>query len=92
MSNIRVPVMPEPAHRGPTGTGSYFDACTLEQLAARDAQWLEMVGPLAEAVEAAFACGMIPTTSAKEGGAARHSQQVRVADNLRATLSAITKD
>lgn len=33
-SNIRVPVMPEPAHRGPTGTGSYFDAYTAEQVAA----------------------------------------------------------
>lgn len=72
-----------------------FDAVpvyTAEQLAARDAQWLEKVGPLAEAVEAAFACGMIPTTSANEGGAAKHSQQVRVADNLRAALAAITKD
>jgi hypothetical protein len=123
MSNIRVPVMPEPfwhavvsrtapiidkAIRRADVAQEYADKAeenyghvvdievkqlfTAEQVAALNAEWLEKVGPLAEAVEAAFACGMIPTTSAKEGGAARHSQQVRVADNLRAALSAITKD
>jgi hypothetical protein len=97
MSNIKPPPMPEPDvlfvdGKDEWGYDSYGSAHSTEQLAARDAQWLEKVGPLAEAVEAAFACGMIPTTSASEGGAAKHSQQVRVADNLRAALAAITKD
>jgi len=37
-------------------------------------------------LQAAFDCGMVPITSAKEGGAARFSEQVRVADRMRAAL------
>jgi hypothetical protein len=36
-----------------------------------------------EALEAAVACGMVPVSSAEEGGAAKFSEQVRVADTIR---------
>lgn len=39
------------------------------------------------AIEAAIDCGMVPSTSAKEGGAAKHSIQVHVADQLREALA-----
>lgn len=40
------------------------------------------------AVRDAFECGMVPNSTAKNGGAPRHSQQVRVADDLRDALAA----
>jgi hypothetical protein len=36
-----------------------------------------------EALQAAIACGMVPSTSARDGGAAKFSEQVRVADMIR---------
>lgn len=47
------------------------------------------VRALVGALEAAFACGMIPKSTAADGGANRHSEQVRVADQLRAALAAM---
>lgn len=38
------------------------------------------------AIQAAIDCGMVPNSSAKEGGAAKHSIQVHVADQLRDAL------
>lgn len=43
---------------------------------------------LVEAIQAAIDCSMVPITSAKEGGAAKHSIQVHVADQLRTALAA----
>ena len=40
-----------------------------------------------EALEAAIKCGMVPITSASEGGASAHSEQVRVADRIRAAIT-----
>lgn len=40
-----------------------------------------------EALEASVACGLIPITSAREGGAAMFSEQVRVADMVRAAIA-----
>jgi hypothetical protein len=42
------------------------------------------------ALVAAIDCGMIPITSAKEGGAAVHSIQVRVADQIRDAIAKAT--
>jgi len=39
------------------------------------------------ALKAAVACGMVPITSAEEGGAARFSIQVCVADMIRAAIA-----
>ena len=44
------------------------------------------VEELEEAIQAAFDCGMIPISTASDGGAARHSKQVRVADMLRKVM------
>lgn len=42
---------------------------------------------MAEALQAAIDCGMVPISSVKEGGAFRHSRQVEVADMIRAALA-----
>ena len=42
---------------------------------------------LLAALEAAVACGMVPISSAAEGGAVRHSKQVQVADMIRAAIA-----
>ena len=42
---------------------------------------------LLEALTAAVECGMVPETSAKEGGAAKYSRQVEVADMIRAAIA-----
>ena len=43
---------------------------------------------MAEAIELALNCkGMIPTTSAAEGGASSYSEAVHIADKLRAALA-----
>lgn len=42
---------------------------------------------LLEALEAAIECGMVPISSAKEGGAMKHSIQVKVADQIRAAIA-----
>jgi len=39
------------------------------------------------ALQAAIDCGMVPKSSASEGGAMRHSRQVQVADMIRAALA-----
>lgn len=39
------------------------------------------------ALEAAVECKMVPISSAKEGGAARHSIQVQVADQIRSVIA-----
>lgn len=46
------------------------------------------VWELIEAVEDGIRAGLLPKTSASEGGAARHSAQVKAADRLRAALAA----
>ena len=43
----------------------------------------ELEGALRDAVD----CGMVPTSSAKDGGASKYSAQVLVADRIRAALA-----
>ena len=42
---------------------------------------------LLEAAKAAIECGMIPSTSAKDGGAAKYSEQVKIADQIREAVA-----
>lgn len=42
---------------------------------------------LLEALEEAVKCGMVPKSSALEGGASRHARQAQVADMIRAAIS-----
>ena len=42
---------------------------------------------LLEALEEAVACGMVPISSATEGGAAKYSRQAQVADMIRAAIA-----
>lgn len=41
---------------------------------------------LASVLQAAITCGMVPKSSAEDGGAALYSEMVRVADRIRAAL------
>ena len=45
---------------------------------------------LLEALQAAVECGMVPVSSASEGGASKHSRQVQVADMIRAAIARAT--
>jgi len=45
---------------------------------------------LLEALIEATACGMVPISSAKEGGASTHSRQVKCADMIRAAIAKAT--
>ena len=42
---------------------------------------------LLDALESAVDCGMVPSSSLKDGGAARHARQVHVADMIRAAIA-----
>lgn len=42
---------------------------------------------LLEALKEALACGMVPVSSANEGGAVMYSEHVRVADMIRAAVA-----
>lgn len=48
---------------------------------------LALNAEMLEVLEETVACGIIPSSSAKDGGAARFSEQVRVADKVRAVIS-----
>ena len=45
---------------------------------------------LLEALQEAIDCGMVPVSTAKEGGACAHSRQVLCADMIRAAISKAT--
>ena len=45
---------------------------------------------LLEALQRAVACGIVPTTSVLDGGAASYSEQVRTADAIRAAIAKAT--
>lgn len=47
---------------------------------------------LLAALEAAVACGIVPITSASEGGASKYAQQVIVADQIRAAIAMVKGD
>lgn len=79
-----------------TDTGNSDAEVECRRSAARILSALDMqptvspdVAALVEAVDAAFACRMIPKSSVSEGGANKYSEQVRVADQLRAALARV---
>jgi hypothetical protein len=53
----------------------------------RPRQLVERVKELKGVLQEAVDCGMVPTSSAKDGGASKYSRQVHVADRIRAALS-----
>jgi hypothetical protein len=63
------------------------DAHTPESELIANAVLMQAAPELLEALEAAIECGMVPNTSAAEGGASRFSRQVVVADMIRAAIA-----
>lgn len=47
---------------------------------------------LLEALHQAVECGMVPTSSTKDGGANKHVRQIQVADMIRAAIAKATGD
>ena len=52
-----------------------------------DARLIATAPIMLEALKAAVDCGMVPTSSATEGGAAKYGRQVVVADMIRAAIA-----
>lgn len=50
-------------------------------------QLVEMVKELTGVLQSAVDCGMVPKSSALDGGASKYSTQVHVADRIRAALA-----
>lgn len=70
--------------------GAYFEGqeiCDAVQGSYELTKLRALNAELLEALESAVACGLIPTTSASEGGAARFSEQVKAADMVRAAIA-----
>jgi hypothetical protein len=55
-----------------------------------DARLIAAAPDLLEACMAAIECGMVPVMSAAEGGAAKYSRHVEVADMIRAAIAKAT--
>jgi hypothetical protein len=58
--------------------------------ATANARLIAAAPDLLKALQAAIDCGLIPASSAKEGGAMPHSRQVQVADLVRAAIAKAT--
>lgn len=59
----------------------------LESIQEANANLIAASPEMLEALKEAVACGMVPASSAKEGGAARHARQTVVADMIRAAIA-----
>nr|WP_313510277.1 hypothetical protein [Stenotrophomonas geniculata] len=55
-----------------------------------DARLIAAAPELLDALIEAVDCGMVPISSAKDGGASTHSRQVRCADMIRAAIAKAT--
>lgn len=57
------------------------------ELRDANARLISAAPELLEALQEAVDCGMVPTSSAKDGGAVAYSRQVRCADLIRAAIA-----
>ena len=73
-------------HGNLTAHGRDCPWCKITQQAERIAELEAENKQMRIAIRAAFNCGMVPKSSAKEGGAAKYSRQAEVADMLRSAL------
>lgn len=89
----------EVAACGPTDAGQYQQAANARLIAEAGTvhhetgltprQLVEQRDALLAAIQAAVDSGMVPVSSAKDGGASRHSAQVRAADQIRSALALV---
>ena len=54
---------------------------------SHNARLIAAAPDLYEAIQAAIDCGIVPVSSAEDGGASKYSKQVQVADQMRAALA-----
>jgi len=80
-----------PMHHGGTTVGQIASACSQEWMKSGEleanAALIAAAPDLLEALKAAVECGMVPISSASEGGAAKHSIHVVVADQIRNAIA-----
>ncbi|WP_312708629.1 hypothetical protein [Stenotrophomonas sp.] len=62
----------------------------IDEVTPANARLIAAAPELLEALIEATACGMVPISSAKDGGASTHSRQVRCADMIRAAIAKAT--
>lgn len=72
-----------------TPTGDGVPAREADETRA-NARLIAHAPEMLEALQAAVECGMVPISSAKEGGAFTHSRHVQVADMIRAVIAKAT--
>jgi hypothetical protein len=66
---------------------SWMDSPNTSEEAEANARLICAAPDLLEALEAAIECCMVPTSSAKDGGAVRYARQVIVADMIRDAIA-----
>jgi len=76
-------------HAGMTSNTPLARLAPFDDAVWPDARLIAAAPDLYEALKEAVECGMIPKSSASDGGAVRHSRQVIVADMIRAALSKV---
>lgn len=67
-----------------------YGASAWIEVSEYDARLIAAAPDMLAALVEATACGMVPITSAAEGGASSYSAQVRCADNVRAAIAKAT--
>jgi hypothetical protein len=72
------------------GADGHTICCFDEDPGDADAKLITAAPELLEALQEAVACGMVPTSTANDGGPNRHSRQVRCADLIRAAIAKAT--
>lgn len=72
--------------RGPYVDGRYLSVC-MSATCLADGLLITAAPDLLAALGAAVECGMVPKSSAREGGATAHARMVHVADEIRAAIA-----
>lgn len=86
-NDIETPLRIVMSSRVKCGAFCYGGDVVLDITNPADAHLIAAAPELYAALEEAIDCGMVPTSSAIDGGASAHSRQVRAADQIRAAMA-----